>query len=183
VTEQPTSIFRREALEFRAGVRQDRAVLHLGGTWSALQYWLVLLLGIVGAIIGWTVRAEATTSGPAFLDSRAGTFTALLPVAVGPDLKAGQPVRLRLTDPTGRTVSARTASVEVADSDQVRRAGFTSVTGPAVLVSGLVSADGAGAFPAAGQPEAEAVIVLRSEWLIDLLFDGVGALFRKGGDG
>jgi hypothetical protein len=178
-----SSIFRREALDFRDGVGQERAVLRVGGPWSRPMYWLVLVLAVAAIGVGCTVRADATTSGAALLDLPARTFTALMPVAAEPDLRPGQPVRLSLTGPAGRTLAAAVRTVQVIDDAGARRAGFASPAGPAVLVSGSLAADtDIAGSPSAGRQEGWAVVVLRSDRLINLFLDGVGGLFGKGGD-
>jgi hypothetical protein len=180
---EPAPIFRREALDFRSGVRRDRTALQLGGPWSGLMYGLVLVLGVVAVAIGWAVRADVTTSGPALLDARAGTFTALVPVAAGPEIRGGQPARLRLADATAGTVAAEVRDARVIDGDGARRAGFASMTESAVLVSGvLAGGPDVGVPPSSGGQEARAEIVLRSDRFIDLLLDGVAALFGRGGE-
>ena len=177
---EPTSIFRREALDFRSGVLREPTALQLGGRWSELLYGLVLILGVAAVAVGVAVRTEATTSGPALLDTRTGSFVALLPVAAGPEIKGGQLARLRPAHATGRTLVGQVRHAELTDGNGVRQAGFASAAGPAVLVSGVLAGDAkAGVLP---QQQGRAVIVLRSGRFVDLFFDGVGDLFAKGGE-
>lgn len=181
---EPAPIFRQEALDFRSGVRRERTDLRLGHPWTGLVYRLVLAVGFAALVICWAVRTEATTSGPASVDPRAGTFTAFVPAAAGPEVSAGQAVRLRLTGAGKRTYAGQVVQAEATDGAEVPEPGMPSAPGPVVLVSGVLqSGADAGVVPPSGPQPAQAVVVVRSERLLDLLVDGVIGLFAEGGDG
>jgi hypothetical protein len=181
MTERP-SLFRREALEFQASQPQG-GVLRIDPRWTRWTYWLVLALLVAGVIVTATAHTSETTSGPALIDVQERTFVALVPGAASPDLQPGQTVRLDVQGLEGPPLAARALKAEVADQAAVRRAGFPSSSQPAVLVTGVLGprAD-VGALASSPRPEGRAVVVLRSQRILDLFLRQLRGTLGKGGD-
>jgi hypothetical protein len=181
MTERP-SLFRREALEFHASQPRGGA-LRVDPRWTRWTYWLVLALLVAGVIVTATAHTSETTSGPALIDIQEGTFVALVPGAASPELQPGQTVRLDVQGLEGPPVAARTLKAEVADQAAIRRAGFASSSQPAVLVTGVLGprADMA-AVPSSPRHEGRAVVVLRSQRILDLFLRQLRGTLGKGGD-
>jgi hypothetical protein len=178
MTERP-SLFRREALEFQASQPQG-GVLRIDPRWTRWTYWLVLALLVAGVIVTATAHTSETTSGPALIDVQERTFVALVPGAASPDLQPGQTVRLDVQGLEGPPLAARALKAEIADQAAIRRAGFPSSSQPAVLVTGVLGphAD-MGASP---RHEGRAVVVLRSQRILDLVLRQLQGTLGKGGD-
>jgi hypothetical protein len=181
MTERP-SLFRREALEFQASQPQG-GVLRIDPRWTRWTYWLVLALLVAGVIVTATAHTSETTSGPALIDVQERTFVALVPGAASPDLQPGQTVRLDVQGLEGPPLAARALKAEVADQAAIRRAGFPSSSQPAVLVTGVLGprAD-VGALASSPRPEGRAVVVLRSQRILDLFLRQLRGTLGKGGD-
>jgi hypothetical protein len=182
MTERP-SLFRREALEFHTGQQRPDGVLRVDPPWTRWAYWLVLTLLAAGVIVTATARTSETTSGPALIDVQERTFVALVPGAAAPELQPGQTVRLDVQGLEGPPLAARTLKAEVADQAGVRRAGFPSSSQPAVLVTGVLGphADVA-ALPSSPRHEGRAVVVLRSQRILDLFLRQLQGTLGKGGE-
>ena len=133
------SLFRREALEFR-GHGQDApvSVVRLGAPWLRWSYRLTLVFVVVGAVLASMLRADARSTGPAVVDARDGTFAAILPAVVGPELASARTVRLQLPD-GGGNVAVKVLRAAPADERAVRRAGLPAPSAPAIVLSGRVS--------------------------------------------
>jgi hypothetical protein len=181
MTERP-SLFRREALEFQASQPQG-GVLRIDPRWTRWTYWLVLALLVAGVIVTATAHTSETTSGPALIDLQERTFVALVPGAASPELQPGQTVRLDVQALEGPPLAARALKAEVADRAAIRRAGFPSSSQPAVLVTGVLGprAD-VGALPSSPRHGGRAVVVLRSQRILDLLLRQLQGTLGKGGD-
>ena len=181
MTERPT-LFRREALEFQASQPQG-GVLRIDPRWTRWTYWLVLALLVAGMIVTATARTSETTSGPALIAVQERTFVALVPGAASPELQPGQTVRLHVQGLEGPPLAARALKAEVADQAAIRRAGFASSSQPAVLVTGVLGppAD-AGALPSSPRQGGRAVVVLRSQRILDLFLRQLGGTLGKGGE-
>ena len=181
MTERP-SLFRREALEFQASQPQGGA-LRIDPWWTRWTYWLVLALLVAGVIVTATAHTSETTSGPALVDMQERTFVALVPGAASPELQPGQTVRLDVQGLEGPSLAARALKAEVADQAAIRRAGFPSSSQPAVLVTGVLGprAD-VGALPSSPRHGGRAVVVLRSQRILDLLLRQLQGTLGKGGD-
>jgi hypothetical protein len=180
---EPPSLFRREAVEFKAGQVGPGDVLRIDPPWSRWSYWIVLALVVAGMVVTTTVRTSETTSGPTLINVRERTFAALIPDAASPDLHRGQLVRLELHGARRPALAARVLRSEVADQAGLRRAGFASSSQPAVLVTGVVEghADVA-SLPSSPPPEGRAVVVLRSQRILDLFLGQLRGILGKGGD-
>ncbi len=177
------SLFRQEALEFQAGPPGPGGVLRIDPRWTAWLYWIVLALLMAGVVGTATARTAETTSGPALINLPDRTFVALVPDAAAPDLQPGQPVRLQLNGPDRRVLAARVRRAEVADQAAVRRAGFASSAQPAILVSGVLAADAeVASLPSSPGQEGRAVVVLRSERIVNLFLRQLRGTLGRGGD-
>jgi hypothetical protein len=181
MTERP-SLFRQEALEFRvSGPRQD-GVLRIEPPWTGWLYWIVLALVVAGVVVTATARTSETTSGPALINVQERTFVALVPDAASADLHRGQLVRLQVNGPQGRPLAARVLRAELADQAGVRRAGFASSSQPGMLVTGVLApyADVA-SLPPSPRHEGRAVVVLRSQKILNLFLRQLGGILGGGG--
>jgi hypothetical protein len=182
MTERPP-LFRQEALEFRAGGPGQGGVLRIEPPWTGRLYWIVLALLVVGVVVTATARTSETTSGPALLNVQERTFVALVPDAASPDLQRGQLVRLQVDGREGRPLAARVLRAEVADQAGVRRAGFPSSSQPAMLVTGVLAprADVA-SLPSSPRHEGRAVVVLRSQRVLNLFLRQLRGVLGGGGN-
>jgi hypothetical protein len=179
----PSGLFRQEALEFHTGQQRPDDVLRVDSRWTRWTYWLVLALLVAGVIVTATAHTSETTSGPALINLQERTFVALVPGAAAPDLQPGQIVRLDMQGLEGPPLAARALKAEVADQAAIRRAGFPSSSQPAVLVTGVLGphADVA-ALPSSPRHEGRAVVVLRSQRILDLFLRQLRGTLGKGGE-
>jgi hypothetical protein len=181
MTERPP-LFRQEALEFQTGQPQG-GVLRIDPRWAKWAYWIVLALVVAGVAVIWTVRTTETTSGPAQINVQERTFVALVPDAASPDLQPGQLVRLQVDGHGGRSIDARALRAEVADQASLRRAGFASSSQPAMLVTGVLAPNAdVASLPSAPRQEGRAVVVLRSQRILELFLRQVRGTLGRGGD-
>jgi hypothetical protein len=175
-------LFRQEALEFQAEQPQG-GVLRIQPPWVGWAYWIVLALVVAGVVVTSTVRTSETTSGPALINVPERTFVALVPDAAAPDLQPGQLVRLRVDGPGKQPIDARALRAQVADQAGVRRAGFAASSQPAMLVTGVLAPDAdVASLPSAPGQEGWAVVVLRSERILDLFLRQLRGTLGRGGD-
>jgi hypothetical protein len=179
---EPPSLFRREALEFKAGQLGPGDVLRIDPPWSRWSYWVVLVLVLAGVVVTTTVHTSKTTSGPTLINVRERTFAALVPDAASPDLHRGQVVRLELPGATGSAVTARVLRSAVADQAGLRRAGFASSFQPGVLVTGVLEGHADVASLPSSPPEGRAVIVLGSQRILDLFLGQLRGMLGESGD-
>ena len=180
---QPSSLFRQEALEFQAGQPRQGGVLRIDPPWTGWSYWIVLAFVVAGVVIIFTAHTSETTSGPALINAQERTFVALVPAAAAPDLRPGQLVRLQVDGPEGRALAALVVRAEVADQADVRRAGFASSSQPAMLVTGVLGPHAeVGALSSSPRHEGRAVVVLRSQRILDLFLRQLRGTLGKGGD-
>lgn len=177
------ALFRQEAVEFHAGRARPGGVLRIDPRWTGWMYWVVLALVGAGALVIVTARTAETTSGPALVSVQDRTFVALVPDTAAPDLRRGQLVRVQLDGPAGRSLAARVLSAEVADQAGVRRAGFAWSSQASMLVTGVLApqADVA-SLPSSQQREGRAVVVLRSERMLNLFLQQMSWMLGGGGD-
>jgi hypothetical protein len=138
---------------------------------------------VAGVIITATAHTSETTSGPALIDVQERTFVALVPGAASPDLQPGQTVRIDVQGQEGPTLDARVHETEVADQAAIRQAGFPSSSQPAVLVTGVLGphADTA-SLPSSPRPEGRAVVILRTQTILELFLRQLQGTLGKGGD-
>jgi hypothetical protein len=179
----PSDLFRQEAMEFHAGQQRPDGVLRVDLPWTRWAYWIVLALVVAGVIVTATAHTSETTSGPALIDVQERTFVALVPGAASPDLRPGQTVRLDVQGLEGPPLAARALKAKVADQAAIRRSGFPPSSQPAVLVTGVLGphAD-VGALPSSPRHEGRAVVVLRSQSILDLFLRQLQGTLGKGGD-
>ena len=180
---RPVDLFRQEAVEFHTGQQRPDGVLRVDSPWTRWTYWLVLALLAAGVMVMATVRTGETTSGPALIDMQQRTFVALVPGAASPDLRPGQTVRLDVQGPDDAPLTASVLRAEVADQAAIGRAGFPSSSQPAVLVSGVLGPD-ADLKPLASsaRPQGRAVVVLRTQRILDLFLRQLHGTLGKDGD-
>jgi hypothetical protein len=179
---EPPSLFRREALEFKAGQLGHGDVLRIDPPWSRWTYWIVLALVLAGVVVTTTVRTSKTTSGPTVINVRDRTFAALVPDAASPDLHRGQRVRLELHGARRPVLAARVLRSAVADQAGLRRAGFAASSQPGVLVTGVIEGNADVASLPASPPEGRAVVTLGSQKILDLFLGQLRGMLGKGGD-
>jgi hypothetical protein len=181
MSERP-SLFRQEALEFRAGGPRQGGVLRIEPPWTGWLYWIVLGLVVAGVVVTATARTSETTSGPARINMYERTFVALVPDAASADLQRGQLVRLQVDGREGRPLAARVFRAEVADQAGVRRAGFASSSQPAMLVTGILAPHGeVASSPSSPRHEGRAVVVLRSQRVLNLFLRQLRGMLGGGG--
>jgi len=159
------TIFRTEALEFRAG-GQDApgGVVRLGARWLHWSYRLTLVLIAVAVASLWLIRTGETSSGPAVVDAQTGTVTAVLPAVVGPDLTRAHD--LTVTLPGGRAAQASITSAQLASTATIGKAGFPPPGQPGILVTGrLITGTPTKPAERARQTPTQVTITLRSESL------------------
>jgi hypothetical protein len=164
----PDTIFRQEALEFRArGHDTHGGVVRLGSRWIRWGYRITvaaLAASIAGTLV---IHTSESASGPAIVDGRTGTVAALLPAAAAPDLASSRGITVTL--PGGRPVRISSPHAELADGATVRRAGLVPPAQPAILVTGRLSSGTSGPAAQTAQLRTEASVVLRSESLASVL--------------
>lgn len=176
------SLFRQEALEFRAGGPRQGGVLRIEPPWTRWLYWIVLGVLVAGVVVTATARTSETTSGPALINMQDRTFVALVPDAASRDLQRGQLVRLRPDGRDGRPLDARVFRAELADQAGVRRAGFASSSQPGMLVTGFLAPHGeVASSPSSPRNEGRAVVVLRSERVLNLFLRQLRGMLGGGG--
>jgi hypothetical protein len=167
---EPSSIFRREALESReAGDRASGQPLRLDSPWLRWSYWAVLALVVAGVITTMLVRTEATATGPAVVNPD-GTFAALIPAAAAPDLEDARTVRIESIDGAeGVRATAAVDQAEPADDATVARLGLPPLEGPAILLSGALARTEPSALPPREtEATGRAVLVIRSEPILGM---------------
>jgi hypothetical protein len=180
MTERPPP-FRREALEFHAA-GPGRGALRIEPAWTRWFYWVVLALVAAGLVVTATARTSETTSGPALINVPQRSFVALVADAAAPDLRSGQLVRLHVDGADGRSLAARVLRAEVADQAAVGRVGFAS-SQPAILVTGVLAQDAdVASLPPSPRYPGRAVVVLRSQRIINLFLRQLGGTLGRGGD-
>jgi hypothetical protein len=164
----PDTIFRQEALEYRArGHDTHGGVVRLGSRWIRWGYRMTvaaLAASIAGTLV---IHTSESASGPAVVDGRTGTVTVLLPAAAAPDLASSRGITVTL--PGGRPVRISSPHAELADGATVRRAGLVPPAQPAILVTGRLSSGTSGPAAQTAQLRTEASVVLRSESLASVL--------------
>lgn len=181
---RPSGLFRQEAVEFHTGQPRAGGVLRADARWTRWSYWVMLALMVAGVIFMATAHTAETTSGPALINVRDRTFVALVPDAASPDLQRGQLVRLHAQGLAGPPLTGRAQTTEVADEAGISRAGFASSSQPGVLVTGVLAAGAdVGSLPPSARHEGRAVVVLRSQKILDLFLRPLRGTLGKGGGG
>jgi hypothetical protein len=180
MTERP-SLFREEALEFRASQPQGGA-LRIDPPWTRWTYWVVLVLVVAGVVVVAIVRTSETTSGSVLIDVQERTFVALVPDAAAPDVRPGQLVHLHVNGADGRTLIGRVLRAKVADQARIHRAGFAPSSQPATLVRGVLAPQTDVTSLPASPVEGRADVVLSSRTILDLFLRQLRGALGEGGD-
>lgn len=178
----PSTLFRQEALAFQADRLPTGAPLQLG-SWTRWFYWAVLVLVGGGLVLGFTLRASRTASGPAVVDLHRGTFAAVLPDASAAAAQPGRLVHITVPRTFRDAHQGRITAAAAADPAGLRRAGLDTQVASAqrnggTLVSGSLlprarplSSQRPGR--SSNQPvSGRVVIVLSSGRLLTVVFDG-----------
>ena len=83
----------------------------------------------------------------------------------------------------GRELTARVLRAEVADQAGVRRVGFASSSQPATLVTGVLAPDAdVASLPSPLRHKGRAVVVLRSQSILDLFLQQLRGTLGAGGN-
>jgi hypothetical protein len=177
----PETLFRREALEFRA--RNQAAtvgVVRLGARWLRLSYGVTLLLVVLAVAVGFVVRTDETATGPAVVNTRTGTFAALLPAAISGDLPSARRLSLQVAA-SGTTLTAvRVTRAQPAEAG-TRQPGLPTPEAPAIVLSGrLTSPPVAPSAAARSRLPARAIVELRSERLVDVVVRELSTMVGRG---
>jgi hypothetical protein len=143
----------------------------------------MLALLVTAGIVTATASVSETTSGPALIDVHERTFVALVPGPASADLRPGQTVRLDARALAGPPLTARVREAEVADQSDIRNAGFPASDQPAVLVTGVLASHAdVGALLSSPRKDGRAVIVLRTETVLDLFLRQLDGTLGEEGD-
>ena len=156
------------------------------------MYWAVLGLVVAGVVVIVTARTSETTSGPALVSVQDRAFVALVPDAAASDIRPGLLVRVQLDSAAGRPLAGRVLRAEVADRAGVRRAGFGPTSQTSMLVTGVLapqadmaslpSLPSSALSSALSRREGRAVVVLRSERMLNLFVQQMSGMLGGGGD-
>lgn len=178
----PETIFRQEALDSWArGRNRAGGVVRLSAPWHGWLYRATLLLVLAGVAALWLVRTQEQVSGPALVDQRTGSVTALLPAASAPELTRAQRLRVDIPGDPGRALAVAVLHARPADDTAVRRAGLAPLSQPGIILTGrLAGPPSSGPAATEGTVRGSASTVLRSERLIDLLVRQFRALLGAG---
>jgi hypothetical protein len=161
------TIFRQEALEFQArGRTSTGTVLRLGRPWLRVLSWLTAALVLAGLVALWTVRTAERATGPALV-SRDGSVVAVLPLAVAPQLPQARGLTVRL--PHGKPLQVTVRRAQPADGTTIARAGLASRDDSGILLHGTLASMSAASRLPGTHVHGRAVVVLRSERLVDVL--------------
>ena len=174
---EPPSIFRQEALEsYAAGKRGSGELLRLDSRWLRWSYWGVLGLVVAGLVMTVLIRTDATTTGPAVLKPD-GTFAALIPAVVAPQLKGAGTMRIESVGGADRVrATAIVDHVEPADDAAASRAGLPPPQQPSILLSGTLDEPESSAVRPPTEVRGRAIVVLRSEPVFQMFARRLGAM-------
>jgi hypothetical protein len=179
---EPT-LFREEAIAFRTRQRGPGAVLRAAIPWVRWLYWVVLALLVAGLALAFFARTDESASGPALVNAPERTFVAVLPAIAGSELAPDRTLRIEVEGVPGRHgVAGEVFSAEAASEADIRRAGFDAFPQPAILVTGALTPDAQEAMGPSSSPRlsGRAVVVLRSERVLTVLFRGFGGVLGGG---
>ena len=166
----PETLFRREALEAWASARDPGSgEVRLGARWVTWLYRLLLLLVVLTVIALFVVRAEERVTGSAVVDPRTGAVTALLPAGAAQDLTTSRGLTVELTGGGGTRVGVQVDHVQEADDATIRRTGLVPLSQPGILLTGHVRDRSDLPTRAVRTIPAQALVVLRTERLVDVL--------------
>jgi hypothetical protein len=173
-------LFRPEALEYRArGRAAPGGVLRLGARWLRWSYWLLVALVVAAVVLAVALPTWESTTGPAVVDVRRGTFSALLPAVVAAELPKARSVRLDLPSGAVRVKVLRAKPVEA----RTRVDGLPAPEQPAILLSGRLMRTPAAAGADSSRLETRMTVVLRSERVGAVVVRQVKDMIGNGGAG
>jgi hypothetical protein len=176
----PETLFRREAVEAWASARDPGSgEVRLGARWVTWLYRLLLLLVVLSVIALFVVHAEERVTGSAVVEPGTGAVTALLPAGAAPDLTTSRGLTVELTGGSGSRVAVEVDHAQEADDATIRRAGLVPLSQPGVLLIGHVRDRSALPTRTEGTIPAQAVVVLRTERLVDVLGRQFGVMLGR----
>jgi len=179
---RPETLFRREALEAWASARDPGdPEVRLGVRWLTWSYRLLLVLVVVTAICLFVVRTEERVTGSAVVDLRTGSVTAILPAGAAPELSASRGLSVELPGRGSPVVGVEVDHAEAAGDGEIRRAGLEPLSQPAILLTGHLRESSDRPSHADRAVRARAVVVLRSERLVDVLSRRFAAMLGERG--
>jgi len=167
---EPSSIFRQEALEAHlTGQRSSGEPLRADSRWLRWAYWAIVILVVAGVAAVMLVRTDSTSTGPAVVNPD-GTFSALIPAAVAPQLKDARSMRIE-------SVGAATVDhVAPADAASLSRAHLPRPQQPSIILSGAVTSASSALARRGTAIRSRAVVVLRSESVLATIGRRVGRM-------
>jgi len=166
----PESLFRKEAVEAWARAQDPGdGDVRLGARWLTWSYRLLLLLVVVTVVALFVVRTDERATGSAVVDPRTGSVTALLPARAAPDLAGSRGLTVDLPGGGEDLAGVDVDHTEAADEPTIRRAGLEPLSQPAILLTGHLRNRADLRSSSAETVRVPAVVVLRSERLVDML--------------
>jgi hypothetical protein len=166
----PGSLFRKEAVEAWARAQDPGdGEVRLGARWLTWSYRLLLLLVVVTVVALFVVRTDERVTGSAVVDPRTGSVTALLPARAAPDLSGSRGLTVDLPGGGEDLTGVDVDHAEAADEPTIRRAGLEPLSQPAILLTGHLRNRADLPSSSTETVRAPAVVVLRSERLVDML--------------
>jgi hypothetical protein len=178
----PDTLFRREALEAWARARDPGSgELRLGARWVTWWYRLLLLLVVITVLGLFVARTEERVTGSAVVEPRTGRVEALLPARAAPDLSGSRGLTVALPGRGGSPAGVEVDHVQAADDGAIRRAGLRPLAQPAILLTGHLRDPSDLRSRTGGSVRAAAVVVLRSERLVDVLARQFRAMLGRPG--
>ena len=173
-------LFRTEALEYRARGRDaPGGVVRLGARWLRWSYRLLLALVVAAVVLAGLLHTRESTTGPAAVDLRGRTFSALLPAAVAAELPTARAARLDL--PGGAVPVEVLRAKPVEPNTRIR--GLPGPEQPAVLLSGRLVRAPAATAAAAPRLTTRMTVVLRSERVGAVVVRQLKGMISRGGAG
>ncbi len=172
-------LFRKEALEFHTrGDASSGGVIRLGAPWLRWSFRLLVALVAAGVAIALFAHTDESSTGPAVINGRDGTFSALLPAAVAPQLSSARSFRIRVDG--GRELRVDVTRAR-AIASRTTLDGLPTPTQPSLLLSGRI-AQGRADLARGQRVRARAVLVLRRERLGNVLVRQFRFMLGPGGD-
>jgi hypothetical protein len=175
---EPSSIFRTEALEHRARGRETPGgMLRLRPRWLRLSFWMLIALLVAGVILATAVHASTSSTGPAVVDARGATFSALLPAAAGRELRGARSAYVDVPD--GR-VAIKVLAARLVQPDGISRGGLPPAAQASILLSGRVTSGAATRHraPGASRVAGRITVVLQKKTLGGMLVGELEDMLR-----
>ena len=172
-------LFRKEALEFHTrGDASSGGVIRLGAPWLRWSFRLLLVLVAAGVAIAVFAHTDESSTGPAVVNGRDGTFSALLPATVAPQLRSARSFRIRVAG--GRELPVDVTRAR-AIAPRTTLDGLPTPTQPSLLLRGHITR-GRGDLERGERLSARAVLVLRRERLGNVLVRRFRLMLGAGGN-